>query len=189
MAQCVFFFFCVCLTLNWPGESAVCKHLAPPGLCVCVHWGVCVVAPSRCPSQRLPPDAGPRTDDLHPAGLCLLLPVRGTSPDGKPQGLPPQHSHDRVQRQHGFTERLHSVWGKWLNHEKTSIFLRKPSCEMLLTAPDVCFWYLVHDVWVGHHVYVEMWPYWHLKQPAGSSGKTADFAQNLLIDLIQPVVS
>lgn len=74
---------------------------------------VCFLTFSRCPSQRLPPDAGPLADDLHPVGLCLLLRVRRTSPDGKPQALPSQHCDDCLQPQHGFAERLHCLWGRW----------------------------------------------------------------------------
>lgn len=35
------------------------------------------------------------------------------------------------------------------------------------------FLHLVLDVGMGYHLHVEMWPYWHLQQPAGSQGKPA----------------
>lgn len=66
---------------------------------------------SRCAGQRLPSDAEPSGDDLHPPGLYRLCGVRGASPHGQPQALQSKIAHDCLQPQHGFIEWLHCVWG------------------------------------------------------------------------------
>lgn len=72
---------------------------------------LCAFDGCRCPGQRLPTDAEPRVHDHHPAGLCVARSVCWTSPDGQPQTLPSQHSHDCLQPGYGRAECLHSVWG------------------------------------------------------------------------------
>lgn len=43
--------------------------------------------------------------------------------------------------------------------------------ECMIWQPVLCFAIAVPDVRMGHHLYLEMWPLWLLKQPTGFKGK------------------